>query len=34
MIEKLILPFSLLSDPGGERAIKPYGALTGEGGDD
>lgn len=25
MVEKLRLPFPLLSDPGGERAIKPYG---------
>ncbi len=25
MIDKLLLPFDLLSDPGGERAIKPYG---------
>jgi hypothetical protein len=25
MVQKLGLPFPLLSDPGGERAIKPYG---------
>ena len=25
MVEKLGLPFGLLSDPGGEGAIKPYG---------
>ncbi len=25
MVEKLRLPFPLLSDPGGEQAIKPYG---------
>ncbi len=26
MIDKLLLPFPLLSDPQGEQAIKPYGA--------
>ncbi len=25
MIEKLLLPFDLLSDPGGTAAIQPYG---------
>ena len=31
MAEKLALPFPILSDPGGERAIKPYGVWDGEG---
>lgn len=30
MVEKLGLPFSLLSDPGGEKAIKPYGVWHAE----
>lgn len=25
MVDKLVLPFPLLADPGGERAIKPFG---------
>ena len=25
MIDKLLLPFHILSDPEGEQAIKPYG---------
>ncbi|MER3420064.1 MAG: hypothetical protein C4290_05865 [Chloroflexota bacterium] len=30
MVEKLVLPFSLLSDPEGEQAIKPYGVWHAE----
>ncbi len=28
MIEKLLLPFHMLSDPDGDRAIKPYGVWN------
>lgn len=31
MIEKLLLPFDLLSDPEGEVAIKPFGFWDGPG---
>ena len=31
MIEKLILPFHILSDPEGERVIKPYGVWNEQG---
>lgn len=31
MIEKLLLPFHILSDPDGERAIKPYGVWNEQG---
>jgi len=31
MIEKLVLPFDLLSDPEGEVAIKPFGFWDGAG---
>ena len=31
MIEKLLLPFRILSDPDGERAIKPYGVWNEQG---
>lgn len=31
MIDKLALPFHILSDPDGERAIKPYGVWNEQG---
>ena len=31
MIEKLLLPFDLLSDPEGEVAIKPFGLWDSQG---
>jgi peroxiredoxin len=31
MIDKLLLPFDLLSDPEGEVAIKPFGLWDGPG---
>jgi peroxiredoxin len=31
MIQKLLLPFKILSDPEGERAIKPYGVWNEQG---
>ena len=31
MIEKLLLPFHILSDPDGDRAIKPYGVWNEQG---
>jgi len=31
MIDKLLLPFHVLSDPEGERAIKPYGVSNEQG---
>ena len=31
MIDKLLLPFDLLSDPEGEVAIKPFGLWDGQG---
>jgi len=31
MIDKLLLPFRLLSDPDGELAIKPYGVWNEQG---
>ena len=31
MIDKLILPFKVLSDPEGDRVIKPYGLWDEEG---
>jgi len=31
MIGKLLLPFRLLSDPDGDRAIKPYGVWNEQG---
>lgn len=31
MIEKLLLPFHVLSDPEGDRAIKPYGVWNEQG---
>ena len=31
MIDKLALPFRILSDPEGERAIKPYGVWNEQG---
>ena len=31
MIDKLLLPFHILSDPEGERAIKPYGVWNEQG---
>jgi peroxiredoxin len=31
IIDKLLLPFHLLSDPDGERAIKPYGVWNEQG---
>ena len=31
MIDKLVLPFHILSDPEGDRAIKPYGVWNEQG---
>ena len=31
MIDKLVLPFHILSDPEGEQAIKPYGVWNEQG---
>lgn len=31
MIDKLLLPFHVLSDPDGERTIKPYGVWNEQG---
>ena len=31
MIDKLVLPFQILSDPEGNRAIKPYGVWNEQG---